>query len=126
MGDQWDRLANRNENRLLNVAKRTTKEIGTEIIRISPVDTGRFKFNWHTALNMADTSIDDLKVPKAFLKSKSNELTIGESIFFTNSLDYAKKLEFFNGSRQAPMGMVRITVAQLPIIINGIAASMDK
>jgi hypothetical protein len=74
---------------------------------------------------MADTSIDDLKVPKAFLKSKANELTIGESIFFTNSLDYAKKLEF-GGSRQAPTGMVRITVAQLPIIINGIAASMDK
>ncbi len=117
MASQFRKIALRQQKKLLQVAKETTRTMADTIIEMSPVDTGRFKENWHTEINKIDFAIDDLKIPKAFLNSKLAMLKIGDSIFFTNSLDYAKKLEF-GFSKKAPLGMVRITVANYNEIVN--------
>ena len=86
-----------------------------KIIRLSPVDTGRFKENWLTAIGEANTSID---LPSgAGLTPIVKLLRLGDTIFFTNSLPYAFRLEF-GWSNQAPRGMVRITVADWQGIVD--------
>lgn len=76
---------------------------------------GRFKNNWRTAVGgSADNSTID-KPDRAGLTSRVLMDTVvyswqpGQTIFITNSLPYAKKLEFGH-SKQAPAGVVRLAV----------------
>lgn len=107
MANQWTRISSRNKKKMLGVAKKATLAMGRRIIKISPVDTGRFKESWRTSINIPDLSTlgkgGGLVPIVKLLKS-------GESIYFTNNQPYARRLEF-GWSNQAPVGMVRITVA---------------
>lgn len=115
MASQWTRIADRQKAKLLKVAKNSILFAGKKIIRLSPVDTGRFKENWLTAIGEANTSID---LPSGFgLIPVVKLLRLGDTIFFTNSLPYAMRLEFGH-SNQAPHGMVRITVADWQGIVD--------
>jgi hypothetical protein len=115
MASQWTRIADSQKRKLLRVAKNSFSFAGKKIIRLSPVDTGRFKENWLTAIGEANTSID---LPSGFgLTSTVKLLRLGDTIFFTNSLPYAFRLEF-GWSGQAPMGMVRITLADWQGIVD--------
>lgn len=115
MASQWTRIADSQKRKLLRVAKNSFSFAGKKIIRLSPVDTGRFKENWLTAIAEANTSID---LPSgAGLTPVIKLLRLGDTIFFTNSLPYAFRLEFGH-SNQAPMGMVRITLADWQGIVD--------
>lgn len=92
----------------------TALSLAGSIIRRTPVDTGRLRGNWQTTINAAADGVVE-RTSQNGATSEAKETTsrasIGQSIFITNNLPYAKVIE--NGSsKQAPQGMVKVAVAE--------------
>lgn len=109
-------------------------EIGNSVIRMSPVDTGRFRGNWQFSIDTpAGGTLSNYdasgKEASARLEGEFLLFKAGETAFIVNNLPYALVLEFggYEGptekvtregfSRQAPHGMVRITLARFQQIV---------
>jgi hypothetical protein len=97
------------------VFRRVMIEIGTTVIRLSPVDTGRFRGNWQFTVDApASASLDnydpDGHETIAKLVADVQHLSYGQTAYLVNTLIYAIPLEYGH-SGQAPAGMVRITLA---------------
>lgn len=95
------------------VFRRVMIEIGTTVIRLSPVDTGRFRGNWQFTVDApASASLDnydpDGHETIAKLVAEVQHLSYGQTAYLVNNLIYAIPLEYGH-SDQAPKGMVRIT-----------------
>lgn len=89
-----------------------------QVIKRTPVDTGRAKANWNVTEGMAGLSTDDRR-DKSHLGNiginsirELNKITekFGLDIL-TNNLPYIERLEF-GSSNQAPAGMVRVTLRE--------------
>lgn len=114
------------------------------LILKSPVDTGRFRGNWNLGIGTADLSTSEEvdKSGSSTLGKIVTKLSSAESahvFYITNNLPYAAKLEFggypnppvggkgkTSGgySTQAPNGMVRVTLAELPTAVEQYLASI--
>lgn len=72
---------------------------------------GRFKSNWQVGLGSMNESVDSEPRSDALGRAKVvlEGFKPGQTIFLTNNLPYAKKLEYGH-SKQAPAGIVRLTV----------------
>lgn len=97
------------------VFRRVMIEIGTTVIRLSPVDTGRFRGNWQFTVDApASASLDNYDPDGhdtiAQLVAEAQHLSYGQTAYLVNNLIYAIPLEYGH-SAQAPAGMVRITLA---------------
>ncbi len=86
------------------------------IVKRTPVDTGRAKGNWQASIGRPDrgqTSALDKSGSATVNKASSvvSSLKLGHVFYLSNNLPYITDLE--NGtSKQAPHGMVRLTVAE--------------
>jgi hypothetical protein len=120
MTSQWSTISTKNKAKMLGAVKKTVKAIGKDVIKNSPVDTGRFKGNWNAALNAPNLAID--LSSGAGLTEIANKIKIGDVFFFTNNLPYALRLEF-GWSDQSPNGMVRLAVAKFPFTVNKITTA---
>lgn len=96
------------------VVKKVAMDIAAQLVNRSPVDTGRFRANWRVGMgapNMATSTSTD-KAGSSTVMAMTGAIdsyTTGQTIWLTNSLPYAQRLE--NGwSKQAPSGMVRLTI----------------
>lgn len=102
-------------------------ELSNRVIMKSPVDTGRFRANWNVGNGSIDyaTSESTDKQGNTALKNslEINSIKInGQTIYITNSLPYAYRLEYEGWSKvKAPAGMVRVTLAELNSITNKVA-----
>ena len=108
------------------VVRKTALQLQSEMISLSPVDTGRFKGNWVAGVGAVNKSTGDAKdtTPLSQFdpgKSYAATQTVlqawkpGQMIYLTNSMPYGSVLEYGRadgspGSKQAPNGMVRLTV----------------
>lgn len=97
------------------VFRRVMIEIGTTVIRLSPVDTGRFRGNWQFTVDApASASLDNYDADGhetiAKLVADVQHLSYGQTAHLVNNLIYSIPLEYGH-SGQAPAGMVRITLA---------------
>lgn len=99
--------------------KQVVRKVGVDIVSSlvmkSPVDTGRFRYNWvcsfDTASSFTTTNTDKTgQKAIAMIRTQLNGWE-GQDIYFTNSLPYAIPLEYGH-SQQAPQGMVRLTVGE--------------
>jgi len=111
----------------------------SKIVQRTPVDEGRARGNWNVSVGECDTSInEELKTAK-YRSVKDLPLPKGDtSMFISNNLIYMPKLEYggfgkyvegkqvskangpktVNGySKQAPNGMVGVTVAEASKIL---------
>ncbi|WP_165667914.1 HK97 gp10 family phage protein [Metapseudomonas otitidis] len=112
---QLQRFAGQTLDDMDEVFRRVMIEIGTTVIRLSPVDTGRFRGNWQftvdqpaaASLNTFDQQGHDTI---ARLVADVQHLSFGQTAYLVNNLLYAIPLEYGH-SGQAPAGMVRITLA---------------
>ena len=103
--------------------------LGAAIVQKSPVDSGRFRANWQYGAGKINFSAD---APEDRTGSSSiGKIAMGlqgwkrgESIFVTNSLPYAKRLEYDAWSKQATAGMVRISVMEFKANVKKQAASL--
>lgn len=89
------------------------------VIMKSPVDTGRFRANWNCALVSPDYSVSNNTdkagsgtVTKMTSKVLQHKLEDG-SLFLTNNLPYAMRLEYGHSQEQAPHGMVRVSMMEV-------------
>jgi hypothetical protein len=98
----------------------------TGIVLKTPVDTGRARANWFTSIGSPSSSTinftgDTGRGISAPNRSAASAEAIsrgssviakatGNVLWITNNLPYIYRLEFEGWSRQAPAGMVRVTV----------------
>lgn len=107
-------------------------EVFRRVIKRTPVETGRARANWQTSIGKPDYTITEQS-------DKSGDGAISRALavlskrkgdapaFLANSLPYVPKLEYGGYSegprteggfsRQAPKGMVRITIAEFDQIV---------
>jgi len=115
LGEQLRKIAENKKASLESIVRKTVLDMSANMMEISPVDTGRFRSNWQYGVDAinADTSRAPDQSGSEALESIRSGIASwkpGETIFVTNSLPYAQRLE--NGwSQQAPAGMVRVTLA---------------
>jgi len=95
------------------VTRKVAIELQTAMILKSPVDTGRFRANWACGIGAVNTSIANQ--PGADAKGQTATALqgwkAGQTIWLTNSLPYARRLEY-GWSKQAPSGMVRLSIQE--------------
>lgn len=91
---------------------------------------GRFKSNWQVAIGSIPAGTLEVndkgqaalsRVDAAVLRLKA-----GDIIYLVNNLDYARPLEYLGHSKQAPNGMVRITVLEFPQVVSKAANEVPK
>ena len=109
--------------------KASALALGSAIVLKSPVDTGRFRGNWQYGAGNVNFSVnapEDKTGAGAVGRIAAGLETWrrGEAIFVTNSLPYAKRLEYDAWSQQASAGMVRISVLEFKAMIKRQAASL--
>lgn len=102
----------------------------SEVIQMSPVDTGRFRGNWQTAVGTAPTGIVELldkdgAVVIAKVQGEVDGLKVGDTIFMVNNLPYAIPLEEGH-SQQAPAGMVGLTVQRFIPVVDQVARALSR
>lgn len=83
------------------------------IVKRTPVDTGRARGNWFASIGapiQSTTTTADKSGNTVINKAQSFiEDAPGSVFYFSNNLPYIEKLEF-GSSTQAPQGMVRLSV----------------
>ena len=113
--DQLQAIANRRKAALSAAVRTSVLEMASEMARLSPVDTGRFRASWTVSLGTPAPAPAGLRFSAGSLAGLQIGASLsawqpGETIYVTNSLPYARQLEM-GSSRQAPAGMVRVTIA---------------
>lgn len=106
------------------VVRKTVLDIGSRLVLRSPVDTGRFRGNWFYS-EAAPSEKSTLSVNPAEVQDIGQlpAQATGMVHYITNNLPYAWRLE--NGySKQAPAGMVGLTVVEFQGIVSSAAAEV--
>ena len=128
--NQWQKIERRNKERLRLVGQESFMATSGTVLEWSPVDEGLFRNNWFSGLNSPNSKTTEklsnygqgiIAGPRyteaLHLSTKYN---VGDTLYFTNTLPYARRLEYGH-SNQAPNGMVRIATAQWPHAVAKIA-----
>lgn len=104
-------------------------EVSDSIINKTPLDTGYARGNWQASIGQpilsevtrydreagfAPTSGSGIAFDEAEDIAKRD---VDKDFYLTNNAEYIRNLEFYSGSKQAPHGMVRITIADFPNIV---------
>ena len=131
--NQWQKIARRNKERLRLIGQESFVETAGIALAWSPVDEGLFRNNWFSGLNKPNDETTEklsnygqgiIKGPRyTEVLHLSTSYDIGDQMYFTNSLPYARRLEYGH-SKQAPHGMVRVATAQWPMIITRLASKI--
>jgi len=100
------------------IVRRVGLQALESVVRMSPVDTGRFKGNWQVGLSApvrATLETEDKSGTQTIARGNQvlSHAQAGGIIYLSNNLPYARALEYGHSQAQAPNGMVRITVARL-------------
>jgi len=126
MAARWsiplDKLAEQQKERLHLVVRKITFEAFRRVVQRSPVDTGRFRANWNVSYGAPDytTTLSTEQGRGTAEAGKALTLPVGGVVYLSNGLPYAERLEY-GWSKQAPAGMVRVTVAEFDAIVSGSA-----
>jgi hypothetical protein len=99
-------------------------EIFTRIVKKTPYDTGNAKANWNVSLSVPDTSVQPFTGASSAAENISlarlNKILPGirfeQAIFLTNAVSYIIYLER-GWSKQAPAGMVAVSLAEVEAFI---------
>lgn len=108
--------------------RKVALEVYSSVVLKSPVDTGRFRGNWNISMGGFDRTVNPDSLDKTGTKGiNTAAVTIsryqGGKIFISNNLPYSRRLE--NGySKQAPAGMVRITVVEFQDMVDRVVKSV--
>lgn len=95
------------------VARKATLDVFTNVLRRSPVDTGRFRANWNVSKGAPDLGTTESTTQARGTSEVNKVLTLelGGTVYLSNSLPYSLRLEH-GYSKQAPSGMVRLSAQQ--------------
>lgn len=97
--------------------RQTVVLAGQGVVLASPVDTGRFRSNWQFGADFPRGALDTFDKGGGATISKiateSAGTKAGGVVWLVNNLPYAGELEYGHSS-QAPQGVMRITLLNLP------------
>lgn len=135
--DDLKKFAKATNRTMADVLDGVVLEVATRMVQKSPVDTGKFRGNWQIGVRGPDTRVDSDfdkqalgSAPSANSFARWQDQIEGENvgaiIYITNSLPYARRLEYEGYSKQAPAGMVRVTLAEYASIINTVLYKARK
>jgi hypothetical protein len=117
MTGSMSQIVARVNGRIDNKIRAATSEVFSNIIQMTPVDTGRARGNWQCTIGAPFTGEDDtgdvLKMQSVIPRRA------GSVVYLTNNVLYIRALEYDFHSRQAPAGMVRVSVALFEGVLNG-------
>lgn len=104
------------------VVRKVALDVGSRVVQRSPVDTGRFRANWQYGVGQPNVKITEQTdaggtATIARIATAAASARLGEVIYLSNSLPYALRLEA-GYSKQAPAGMVGITVMEFQAAVN--------
>ncbi len=89
-----------------------------QLIRQSPVDTGRFKANWSTSItNMSLDTTESTTANVAMQTRGISTYKLGQTAFLHNNLEYALPLEY-GSSEQAPKMWINNTANKMQSQLN--------
>ena len=127
--EDFAKICERAGDRVDAVVRSAVLGLGASIVQKSPVGNpdlwqgpapegysgGRFKGNWQYgqgAINTSTSSAIDASGESSIgrIQQGLENWKPGQRIYITNSLPYAKRLEYDAWSQQAPGGMVRLSV----------------
>jgi hypothetical protein len=112
------RFAVNSEKQMKLVIQKITMEAFERVVLKTPVDTGRARANWSPAIGAPTTASSPDKMDKsggatiALAQKAAFDWNCIGSIFLCNNLPYIGALEY-GSSRQAPAGMVRVTLGEI-------------
>ena len=103
------------------VFRKVSIDVLSRLVLRSPVDTGRFRANWQIGIGSVGYILDSFDVSgrKTIAEgtARIEKINLGQSVWISNSLPYGPRLE--NGySKQAPSGMVKVTVSEYQQLIS--------
>jgi hypothetical protein len=104
------------------VIKKVAIDILARVIQRSPVDTGRFRGNWQLTVGSPSSGTRQAADKSGATTVEAGSKVIakfeaGPDIFIVNNLPYGPRLEYEGWSKQAPAGMVRVTVSEFEGLI---------
>jgi len=87
------------------------------IVKRTPVDTGRAKGNWQPSTGSPKSGAISLRDKIGSIVEKKAQSVVDsvkgdETLYLTNNLEYIGGLEYGRKSKQAPSGMLRVTVRE--------------
>jgi len=105
-------------------------EVGQSVINLTPVDTGRALSNWNAGINAPDDVYRETEDPldsktSARLAGEFKALKFGDTAYITNATPHVPFLEY-GSSKQAPNGMIRITLARFNNIVQDAVSKVSK
>jgi hypothetical protein len=110
-----DKLAAKQKASVDTIARKATFALFNAVQQRSPVDTGRFRGNWQATQGALGVGTSNTTDPQGSIAGseamKALSFPVGDTVYFTNNLPYARRLEY-GYSRQAPAGMVRLSVRE--------------
>lgn len=104
------------------LVKATALELFGKIIVRNPVDTGYSRASWFASLN-EEKPQQWGHGSMAQIALVVSQYRVGDTIFFYNGAKYILKLEYGH-SKQAPEGMVRLTLQEGNTVVSQIAQKM--
>lgn len=124
------RFVDRAKGNIDLVVRKIALDLFRRVIMKSPVDTGRFKGNWQVAIGSIPAGVLEIndKTGSATISKMTAAvlgLKAGQIIYLVNNLEYARPLEYGH-SKQAPAGVVRITVQEYPQVVSKAANEVPK
>jgi hypothetical protein len=96
-----------------NDVKAVKMALFSSIIKDTPVLTGRLAGNWQTGLGAAAGTVDRTGAGASIAEMKSSLGKAEDTIYMTNNLPYAERIEFAGYSAKSPEGMVRRNVVRV-------------
>jgi hypothetical protein len=128
---QFQKMKRRINERALLIAQESYTQMSSNVITASPVLSGLFRNNWFSGINAPNTSTTKATAKKAFGEKGgarfndflqiTGKMKYGDTLFLTNSLPYARALEYGHSKRMAPHGMVRLSAAEWPYVVANVA-----
>jgi hypothetical protein len=92
--------------------RKLTLDVLRAVIDKTPVDTGHARGNWFPSFGKEDFGESDGNSPNYLPSLDTASIARFEPVFIQNNAPYISALEYGHSQRQAPQGMVRVTVAE--------------
>jgi hypothetical protein len=127
---QVSEFVSRTKGKMNLITRKIVLDIGTRLVERSPVDTGRFRANWQYAtlgIGVPSFPVDRLDPTGADtiarIATQVRSMPAQNVHVLVNNLPYAIPLEQ-GWSKQAPYGMVGLTVLEFEAIVDGAAGEV--
>lgn len=117
-------LAEKYKTRVDVVVRKIVLDLFVRVVQRSPVDTGRFKGAWIVGTNAIpkagaghlDKTTSGLGSMTQIVLNGVSRFPVDQPFWLANNLPYSVRLEY-GWSKQAPGGMVRLSLREVSIIL---------